>query len=190
MSKRILWLDLETTGLDPARHRILEVYAAVAPLDDPMSATEVIDLPVAYPMMDWPLLDAFIIKMHTDNGLLMDCHERGVSLIDVEKELCRRFPSESKEDQLILAGNSVHFDHGFIRQHMPLFARRLSHRHYDVSAVSLYAESLGFRIDVGEPAHRAKADIGRSMRIAQKIRGAFFGIRERPSEHVELEKAL
>jgi oligoribonuclease (3'-5' exoribonuclease) len=67
-----------------------------------------------------------------------------------------------------LAGSSVHFDHGFIKHWWPQLASRFSHRHYDVSAVKLFCESLGMpRLPKAE-AHRAREDILESIAHARE----------------------
>jgi hypothetical protein len=69
----------------------------------------------------------------------------------------------------VLAGDSVHFDLGFVRYHMPTLAKRLSHRVYDVSAIKLFCRSLGMpKIERKEdPVHRAAGDVLRSIEHAK-----------------------
>jgi len=61
----------------------------------------------------------------------------------------------------------VHFDHGFLRVHMPKLAARFSHRHYDVSAVKLFCQSLGMPKPPKAEAHRAAADVRESIEHAK-----------------------
>ncbi len=67
----------------------------------------------------------------------------------------------------MLAGSSIHFDHAFLAVHMPRFAARLSHRHYDVSAIKLFCQSLGADKFPKAEAHRAKDDIAESIAHAK-----------------------
>ena len=175
----LVWLDLETTGLDPRKDRVLEAAIAVADLSDPFNVEHVYQQEVyfpphptrcLYPMLQlvaaesWSRLDSFIVEMHTKNGLLEACGTVGKRIDQVEADMLRFVPwVEEKDDRPILAGSSIHFDHAFLKVHMPELARRLSHRHYDVSALKLAAQSMGMpRIKKAE-AHRAKDDIDESV---------------------------
>jgi oligoribonuclease len=176
---KLVWLDLETTGLDPTKHRVLEVSCAVAELHDPFNVQFVYESTLYFPPnpmtcnerghneVQWAALEPCIVDMHTKNELFKEC-EHGVPAYVVDAELGQRFPfSDDKDERFILAGSSIHFDHAFIDVHFPLFARSLSHRHYDVSSIKLYCQSLGMaQFSKGE-AHRAHADIVESIAHAR-----------------------
>jgi oligoribonuclease len=173
MSK-LLWLDLETTGLDARKCDILEVSLMEADLFDPFNVSPVYDTVVWFPESkhgDIPEGDRqFILDMHTKNGLLEACaRSTSPGLRQVEHRLLDFVPwVEAKDDRPVLAGSTVHFDHDFITQHMPELARRLSHRHYDVSALKLFCQSMGMPKFRKAEAHRAQADIWESITHAKE----------------------
>jgi len=167
---KLIWLDLEATGLDPVTNQVLEVAVATADLFDPFNLKWTYE--AVLPLAPTPVtsLDPFIIDMHTKNGLLSEC---GTWLTkrreQIDGELEKLFPwIDDKEERHTLAGSSIHFDHAFIRVHFPRFARNLSHRHYDVSALKLYCQSLGMPKFKKAEAHRAKDDILESVQHARE----------------------
>ena len=156
---KLLWLDLKTTGLDPTRGKILEVAAAVADLQTPFdlqptylgvsagSPPDAIYSRVcSFAKWEHWLMDDYVRSMHTKNGLLVECERASSTAAIIEGDLLSMLPEPGtydRENTPTLAGSSVHFDHAWLRVHMPTFAARLSHRHYDVSAVKLFCQSLG-----------------------------------------------
>jgi len=167
---KLVWLDLETTGLDPLAHQVLEVAVATADLHDPFNLTWVYSAVLPLAPTPRTALDPFIIDMHTKNGLLADCDSWLTKRREeVDEALVKVVPwVEDKEERCTLAGSSIHFDHSFIKVHFPRLNKNLSHRHYDVSALKLYCQSLGMPKFKKAEAHRAKDDIIESVAHAKE----------------------
>ena len=184
MSETLLWLDLETTGLEPRSETILEVAAFTAPLEKPFELTPLYEAVIACPPSVKAGVDPIVRGMHTENGLWAACEKSKVGMRDVDglddsslfmKLMRFNATRDAPREKFILAGSSVHFDHDFIKVHWPSVAGRLSHRHYDVSAVKLFAQSLGMpQFKKGE-AHRAAADVRESVEHAQAVARWFEG---------------
>lgn len=160
---KLYWLDLETTGLDPQKHQILEVSMAVANLNNPFDIEHLYQAVI--PVEPNTVLDPYILNMHTKNGLLAECaSSKAKSRTQVDEELANLIEwVENKDERATLAGSSIHFDHSFISVHFPLSNKKLSHRHYDVSALKLFCQSMGAPKFPKAEAHRSRDDINESV---------------------------
>ena len=175
---KLLWLDLETEGLDPKTDHVLEVYAAIADLSNPFeiekeigsfvishayrTATGDLGYALADYAHEW---NPFVREMHTKNGLIADMAAGSLTTEDVEGLILPHLPEiEGHDDLTTLAGSTVHFDLGFLRQWMPTLAKRLHYRVFDVSSIKLLARAFGREKWLKAEAHRARADVLESIR--------------------------
>jgi len=156
-----LWIDLETTGLDPDNDRIIEVGWALTDhheLVEDFQAVLITPDKIAWELMQQ---DLFVQTMHTENDLLKDMESFGTILAEDAEDQILELLDKHELGKPILAGSSVHFDRSFIRNWMPRLDRRLSHRHMDVSAIRMFFDSVGYH-SVGEKVrptmHRALED--------------------------------
>jgi len=129
--KKLLWLDLEMTGLNPAKHKIIEVAAVITDWDFNELATfeAIVKQPksVLANMDDWPR------KQHTASGLLAKVGE-GIDSSAAEQELCNLIGAHFGSGPALLAGNSIHTDRQFIRVEWPKVEAKLHYRMLDVTA--------------------------------------------------------
>lgn len=166
-----LWLDLETTGLVETDGEILEIAMAVVD-DGPEGTFEVIDSCETVILNSRQTgMHPTVLEMHTRNGLLAAIAQgEGLALGDAEP-MCEAFVDQylPAGKQVLLAGNSVHFDLRWIKVHMPKLAARFSHRVFDVSTLGEAARVwAGEALPKGD-AHRAMLDVRSSIRQAKSF---------------------
>ena len=175
---RIVWVDLEMTGLDPSRHVIVEVAALVTDAELNI-IDEGVDLVVHATDAELAEMDDFVTQMHSDNGLLDDIKASTVSIEEaegavlelVEKHCAPAHPAP-------LAGNSIATDRTFIKAQMPRLDAALHYRMIDVSTVKELSRRWFPKAYFNQPAkgmaHRALADIVESIRELDYYRRAVF----------------
>lgn len=175
---RIVWVDLEMTGLDPARHVIVEVATLVTDAELNI-IDEGVDLVVHATDAELAEMDDFVTQMHSDNGLLDDIKASTVSLPEAEDAVLALVEKHcDPAHPAPLAGNSIATDRTFIRAQMPRLDAALHYRMIDVSTVKELARRWFPKAYYNQPekgmAHRALADIVESIRELDYYRRAVF----------------
>ena len=170
---KYLALDLETTGLDPSTCAILEVAAVV--LDEDLVELDrfVGSVDCAVRFLEEAAHE--VLRMHIETGLVtrlatddwwVGRDEHGSAPDVVEHKLHALL--DTFPERPILLGSSVHFDRGFLREHMPNVERRLHHRHVDASSFKLMAPELPW--PKPKVAHVAEHDVDCSIEICRMAR--------------------
>ena len=132
---RLVWLDLEMTGLDVARHVIVEV--AVLVTDSNLEALdEGLDVVVHQPPAALAEMDDFVRAMHTRSGLLSAIEESTTSLAEAGAQalayVCRHVAAPGVAP---LCGNSIGVDRRFLDRQLPELDAYVHYRSIDVSSL-------------------------------------------------------
>ena len=170
----ILWLDLETTGVEPSA-TILEVGIAAT---GPGPRYEILDnfLEIIRPTENdaaFENMNSYVTEMHTKSGLLQDIMFKGSSPADVESRLklwIDRVLGIS-EIPVTLAGSGIHFDRQFIRRDWPWFDTVLTYWNLDVGVLRRFLRTVGIsaHIDRDLTPHRALDDVYQHIREARTL---------------------
>lgn len=166
MTKRakILWIDLEMTGLDPAKDRILEVAAIVTDWDFNEIASYVAVKKVGPNLMKKRMVGEFWEKFPEVREALMLQNSGGKNGRLVENELLAFLDEHFTSDEsVLLGGNSIHQDRKFIVNEWPRLNARLHYRMLDVSAWKVVFEGKYKKKFAKPEAHRALEDIRGSI---------------------------
>lgn len=162
MNKKLLWVDLEMTGLDDVKDSILEVAAIVTDVE--LKPLEEFHRVVFQPQEVLDNMNDWCKKTHGESGLTAAI-PGGTPLPQVEKDLLELISRHfSEKDRPVLCGNSIGNDRRFIDRYTPDLAKRLHYRMIDVSSFKeVYRDR--FKIEFKKKnAHRAVDDILESIR--------------------------
>lgn len=160
----LLWVDLEMTGLDPKKDRILEVAAIATDWDFNEIATYEAVKKVGPRLMKQRMVGEFWEKFPEVREALQAQNADGKNGRIVENELLafidENFPAD---DRVLLAGNSIHQDRKFIESEWTRLDRRLHYRMLDVSAWKVVFGGKYKKVFAKPEAHRAMDDIRGSI---------------------------
>jgi oligoribonuclease len=131
----LVWMDLEMTGLDPARHVIVEIATIVT--DDELEVVaEGPDLVVHQPPEAMAGMDEVVRVMHTSSGLLPAIEASTTTLEEAGRatlEFIRQHVPDART--VPLCGNSIGTDRRFLAAYLPEIEEHLHYRSVDVSTI-------------------------------------------------------
>jgi len=163
----LVWMDLEMTGLEPARHVIVEIATLVTD-DDLNIIEEGPDLVVHQDDTALAEMDPVVVEMHTKSGLLDQIRESTMTLEDAGAQTLAFIKEHVPGARSVpLCGNSIGMDRRFLAAYLPEIEDHLHYRSIDVSTIKELArrwypdEMSG--LAKGASAHRAMDDIKESV---------------------------
>ena len=161
---KVLWIDLEMTGLDPVQDRILEVAAIATDWNFEEYGTYEAVKKVGPNLMKSRMVGEFWDKYASVRDALITQNDSGKNGRTVENELIAFIDEHFEADErIILAGNSIHQDRKFIENEWPRLNARLHYRMLDVSAWKVVFEGKYHKKFAKPEAHRAIEDIRGSI---------------------------
>jgi len=176
-NERIVWMDLEMTGLDPERERIIEMATVVTDGDLNIVA-EGPELVIHQDDTVLEAMDDWNTSHHGASGLTERVRASTVSDADAEQQTLDFIKEHCRERLAPLAGNSIHQDRRFLVKYMPLLEAYLHYRNVDVSTVKELARRWYPKQHAAAPtkqeAHRALDDIRESIEELRYYRTSIF----------------
>lgn len=176
---RLVWMDLEMTGLDPDVCAIVQMAIIITdrelnPVGNPL------DLVIWQPPSVLDSMEPFVRKMHTKSGLLEKIEKSKVSLKDAEQQAMSLLTGHCLYRSAALCGNTIGQDRRFLVRYMPEVEGFLHYRNIDVSTVKELGEwwygTSYSKSDKGK--HTAMHDIEQSIKELRFLSKAIFKPRE------------
>lgn len=161
---KLLWVDLEMTGLSPTDDVLLEI------------AVEVTDF-------NFKTLESYEVRIKQDHDTVVERMQeniwwrnfpanrddfinkldQGKPLEVVEQEMIELVSRHWTDEMAVLAGNSIHNDRLFIKQWMPQLDLKLHYRMLDVSSLKILMQGKYGVVFEKQEVHRAFDDIQASI---------------------------
>lgn len=162
---RLIWIDLEMTGLDPDSDRIIEIATVVTEPDlsvvaeGPVFAVRQSDEALAA-MDDWNT------EHHGASGLTRRVRDSAHDEARAEAETIAFLEQHVPAGASPMCGNSICQDRRFLARHMPALERYFHYRNLDVSSLKELAHRWAPAVEAAvrkESAHLALSDIHDSI---------------------------
>ncbi len=177
---RLVWIDLEMTGLDSGRDTILEI-ATIVTDDDLNVLAEGPELAIAQPLGVLEAMDDWNRAQHGKSGLWRRVLDSDVDLAEAERRTLAFLRAWLPARASPMCGNSICQDRRFLARLMPELEAFFHYRNLDVSTVKELARRWAPRIAEGlnkESAHTALSDVRESiveLRYYRPFMGALGG---------------
>lgn len=177
MADRLVWIDMEMTGLDPEKERIIEIATLITDGELNILA-EGPELVIRQSEELLAGMDEWNTKHHGDSGLTARVLSSEITNDEAESQTLAFLKEHCAAGAAPLCGNSIHQDRRFLRLYMPQIDEFLHYRHIDVSTVKelgkrWYPGSYGKR-PAKVSQHRALDDVRESVAELRYYRSAFF----------------
>lgn len=174
--QRLVWLDLEMTGLDPEKERIIEMAVVITEPD----LTFVAEGPVLVIHQSNALLDAmdkWNQSTHGKSGLIDKVKLSVLTEEQAEETMLAFIAQHVPVGKSPMCGNTIGQDRRFLLKYMPRLEAFFHYRNLDVSTLkelSLRWKPEVYKSFVKQSRHEALADIYESIEELKHYREHFI----------------
>ncbi|MBE8596510.1 oligoribonuclease [Xenorhabdus sp. BG5] len=130
----LIWIDLEMTGLDPERDRIIEIATIVTDSELNILAEGPV-IAVHQPDAQLALMDEWNVRTHTASGLVERVKHSQFDNVQAEKATIAFLEQWVPAGKSPICGNSVGQDRRFLFRYMPELEKYFHYRYLDVSTL-------------------------------------------------------
>ena len=177
---RLVWIDLEMTGLDTDRDSILEIATVVTDAELNVLAQGP-ELAITHAVEQLEAMDDWNRNQHRRSGLWERVVAHGVSMAEAEERTLAFLTEWVAPRTSPMCGNSICQDRRFLHRQMPRVERHFHYRNLDVSTIKELARRWAPQVIAGvskDSAHTALSDVRDSiaeLRHYREYMGALGG---------------
>ncbi len=175
-SQRLIWIDLEMTGLDTDNDQIIEIATIVTDENLNILAEGPV-LTVHQPDTVLNAMDEWNTRQHGQSGLIERVRRSSKSARDVELETLEFLKKWVDAKKSPMCGNSICQDRRFMHRLMPELEQFFHYRNLDVSSIKELARRWRPELMAGlkkDSSHLALDDVRDSIRELRYYREYFF----------------
>ncbi|RMF99211.1 MAG: oligoribonuclease [Gammaproteobacteria bacterium] len=173
---RLIWIDLEMTGLDTQRDSIIEIATVVTDADLEVVAEGPV-LAIHQPDEVLAAMDEWNTRQHGNSGLTERVRASRVTTAAAEQATLRFLRGHVPPGESPMCGNSICQDRRFLAREMPELEGYFHYRNLDVSTLKILAGLWAPRVLDGvrkSSEHLALADIRDSIAELRHYRDQLF----------------
>ncbi|RUR57194.1 oligoribonuclease [Vreelandella populi] len=177
-SDLLVWIDLEMTGLDPEKERIIEVATLVTDADLNVVAEGPV-IAVKQPDSLLAQMDEWNQKTHGESGLIARVKASQADTSKAEQQTLDFLRQYVVAGSSPMCGNSIHQDRRFLEREMPALWSFFHYRNLDVSSVKELAKRWNPGALAGfskRNVHLAMEDIKESIAELAHYRSTFLRV--------------
>ena len=160
----LIWIDLEMTGLDPDKEKIIEIATLITDSDLNV-ISEGPNLIISQPKEVLDEMDDWNQNQHGSTGLIDEVMKSDITEQVAEIETLEFVSKYVGEKASPMCGNTVSHDRRFLSKYMPRLEAYFNYRHIDVSSFKEVAVRWMNEAQTYEKkgSHRALGDIKESV---------------------------
>ena len=181
--ERLVWCDLETTGLDPNNDLLLEVGFRITDLElNTLSQKSVLIWGPKYiDKIVQSKIEHIVWNMHKESQLFVDAKEHGTAITAARDVISNWLVQHDITVNDPICGSSVQFDRGWLDVWMPECINMFSYRNIDTSSIKevcrRYNPVLYAKLDEDtspKKLHRVQSDLTDTINEFKFYRDNFF----------------
>lgn len=176
--QRLIWIDMEMTGLDPEKERIIELAAVITEPDLTLVAEGPV-LVVHQPDDVLNAMDKWNQSTHGKSGLIDKVRASTLNETDAQEQMLAFLSQHVPAGKSPMCGNTIGQDRRFMVKYMPALEAFFHYRNLDVSTLKELAlrwKPQVYRSFVKHARHEALADVYESISELKHYREHFLRV--------------
>lgn len=177
-NSRLIWIDLEMTGLDTLNDHIIEIASVVTDKElNILAEGPVVAIHQAESVLAG--MDEWNRRQHGGSGLAQRVRDSRISVGEAEQQTLAFLSQWLEKGQSPMCGNSICQDRRFMAREMPALERFFHYRNLDVSTVKELARRWAPKVVDGlqkSSTHLALDDIHDSINELKHYRQHFIRV--------------